>query len=323
VILVLSSREDHHATAVMKRLRARGAEAVRLDLARIPSRAGVELRFDPEPRIVVRDRRRAIDLARCTAAWWRRAGEVALPPAVRDPEHRRFGEQQWRAALSGAWSAVPIFWVNDPVREAVALRKVFQLAVAREVGLAIPRTLVTNDPRRSRAFVRSCGRGERGWNAITKVVQPGPEAARETRRISDADYAALIALRHILFFIQEYVDGVDLRVTIVGREIFAAELDARKTSFPDDGRMDWSHGGSLLRRARLPAPVRRGLLALMDRLGLEFGAIDLRRTDAGEHVFLEVNPAGQWLFVEAATGLPITDAVAELLARGGSRRRRP
>ena len=44
------------------------------------------------------------------------------------------------------------------------------------------------------------------------------------------------------------------------------------------------------------------------------GAFDLRRRDDGVHVFLEVNPAGQWLYVEEATGLPITAAVARLLA---------
>jgi glutathione synthase/RimK-type ligase-like ATP-grasp enzyme len=246
-----------------------------------------------------------------------------LPRSVRDPTHRWFGERQWRQLLAGVWQSTRAFWVNDPVRDEVASRKAYQLAVARSLGLAVPRTLVTSDPRRARSFVRSCGVDERGRRAITKIVHPEPGAARETRRVCDQDHAALVALRHVPFFLQQYVDGVDLRVTIVGREVFAAELDARKTAFPDDFRIDWSHGGSLLRRTRLPAPIRRGLLALMDHLGLEFGAVDLRRTDAGEHVFLEVNAAGHWLFVESATGLPITDAVAELLARGGSRRRAP
>jgi beta-lactam-binding protein with PASTA domain len=52
---------------------------------------------------------------------------------------------------------------------------------------------------------------------------------------------------------------------------------------------------------------------MMDRLGLAYGAFDLRRREDGEHVFLEVNPGGQWLYVEDATGLPITEAVAGLL----------
>jgi glutathione synthase/RimK-type ligase-like ATP-grasp enzyme len=64
----------------------------------------------------------------------------------------------------------------------------------------------------------------------------------------------------------------------------------------------------------LPQAVADGLRALMSRLGLAYGAIDLRRRSDGEHVFLEVNPAGQWLFVEERTGQPITEQVAAALA---------
>jgi hypothetical protein len=53
----------------------------------------------------------------------------------------------------------------------------------------------------------------------------------------------------------------------------------------------------------------------MRRLGLHYGAVDMRRTEAGEHYFLEVNPAGQWHFVEHRTGLPISEAIADELAR--------
>ena len=56
------------------------------------------------------------------------------------------------------------------------------------------------------------------------------------------------------------------------------------------------------------------LRELMARLGIVYGAFDLRRTPDGDHVFLEVNTAGEFLFVEERTGMPITDAVASWLA---------
>ena len=52
----------------------------------------------------------------------------------------------------------------------------------------------------------------------------------------------------------------------------------------------------------------------MTSLRLAYGAIDLRRTPEGDYVFLEINPAGQWIFVEEKTGQPMTDAMAKLLA---------
>ncbi len=51
----------------------------------------------------------------------------------------------------------------------------------------------------------------------------------------------------------------------------------------------------------------------MDKLGLVFGTIDLKLADSGERVFLEVNPQGQFLYIEIQTGLPISNALAELL----------
>ncbi|MEZ4456069.1 MAG: hypothetical protein R2882_05895 [Gemmatimonadales bacterium] len=66
----------------------------------------------------------------------------------------------------------------------------------------------------------------------------------------------------------------------------------------------------------LPLEVQERILLLMRRLGLEYGAIDFRLTPEGEYVFLEINPAGQFLYIEQATGLPIAAALAGHLARG-------
>jgi len=71
--------------------------------------------------------------------------------------------------------------------------------------------------------------------------------------------------------------------------------------------------------------LSRRLLALVGRLGLVFSTIDMKLTDEGEYVFLELNPMGQYLYVEILTGLPLTAAMAELLAlgRAGIHRSRP
>ncbi len=326
MILLLSSPEDGHARAVLRALASRGEEARILDLARLPARADVDLRLDTGgARLLLRDGRRTVEPARARAIWWRRPGRVALPAGLDDRRVRRASEQQWREALAGLWHATSARWVNDPVREDVASRKILQLVAAREAGLAIPRTCVTTRPARARAFVRACGRAPGGgWNAVSKLLAHTEDARRETRRVEDGDLGALDAVRWVPLQLQEYVDGVDLRVTVAGRSLFAAEVDARGTGHDADWRlMPWDVGRARLRPARLPAPVARRLLALASRLGLAYAAFDLRRRPGGEHVFLEVNPGGQWLFVEAATGLPITDAVARLLAPPAGRAGRP
>jgi glutathione synthase/RimK-type ligase-like ATP-grasp enzyme len=105
-----------------------------------------------------------------------------------------------------------------------------------------------------------------------------------------------------------------VRVTAVGRRLFAAAIHVAGTGSPADFR-------PVFDRARvepigLPGPLGARLRRYLAALGLSYAAIDLRRDPAGRWFFLEANPSGQWLFVERRTGQPITDALARLLATG-------
>ena len=111
---------------------------------------------------------------------------------------------------------------------------------------------------------------------------------------------------------QSYIEAdVDLRITIVGDKIFAAAIHSQDTSYKVDFRMDI--GAAKVEAATLPSDVEAKLLALMRRLCLVYGAIDMRRRPDGSHVFLEINPAGQWLFIERQTGQKITEELAAKL----------
>jgi len=73
---------------------------------------------------------------------------------------------------------------------------------------------------------------------------------------------------------------------------------------------------------QLPPDTATKLHELMNRLGLVYGAIDLRLTPDGRYVFLEINPAGQFLYIEKATGQPITAALAQTLLKRRATERR-
>jgi glutathione synthase/RimK-type ligase-like ATP-grasp enzyme len=116
---------------------------------------------------------------------------------------------------------------------------------------------------------------------------------------------------------QEYVEKKhELRVTIIGDRIFAAEIDSQAQ---ERTRFDWRHYDvpMRLRAGQLPSDVAERCFAFVRSYGLNFGAIDLIHTPDGRYVFLENNPNGQWLFVE--DGVPefkMTHALADCLARG-------
>ena len=143
---------------------------------------------------------------------------------------------------------------------------------------------------------------------------------RETRLVEAEDLARLELVRLAPVIFQRRIQGVDLRVTVIGDALFAAEIDARDSSYPVDMRM--VIGEAKIRAVDLPPVLSQRLLALMRRLGLVYGAIDLKQDEHGDYYFLEVNPAGQWQFVESRAGLPITQAHADALRRMASAQRR-
>lgn len=311
MILVFSFPGEDHTVEVVRRLEAEGREVVLLDLSRFPSRAAMALewRGGNTPTFVVDGPAGPVDLARASVVWWRRVRPYEVDKSVMDPSSRAFVLSETTQAVTGMLDALPGRWINPRVADDSAHHKPLQWTLARQAGLKVPRTLVTSHPESARAFVTDLGLGR----VVCKAFLAMLEAWRETRIVTREDLARLDLVRYAPVIFQEYVEGVDLRITVVGDQVFAAEIDARQTSYPVDMRMVF--GESSVRPVTLPGELQAALLKLLRLLGLVYGAIDMRRTVEGEYVFLEVNPAGQWLFVEQRTGLPISQGMADLLAR--------
>lgn len=311
MILVVSYPGEEHTAEVVQLLEADGLEVVSIDLADFPSRTGLALEWAPDraPNYWIDWPRGPVDLAAVKVGWWRRVRPHTIDAAVVDPTLRAFALSETSQAVSGMLDALPCAWVNPRGADEAAHHKPLQWAVAAQVGLELPRTLVTSRPEAAREFVARVGAGRVVCKAFLAMV----DAWRETRLVSLQDLERMESVRYAPVIFQEYIEGVDLRITVVGEQVFAAEIDARRTSYPVDMRVVL--GESAVQAVSLPEDVHAAILRLQRRLGLLYGAIDMRRTAAGKHVFLEVNPAGQWLFAEQRTGLPITRAVADLLAR--------
>jgi glutathione synthase/RimK-type ligase-like ATP-grasp enzyme len=309
MILVVSFPSEDHTIDVVGRLEARGREVCLLDLADFPARGELALTWaDGEPpRYRAHTSRGTVDLAEARAGWWRRVCPFTVEPTVK-PRDRAFVESETTQAVMGMLDALPCRWVNPRLPDEAAHHKPHQWAAAREAGLRLPRTLVTNRPEEARRFIEGAGAGR----TVFKAFLASTDDWRETRLVTPEDVDRLASVRYAPVIFQEYVEGVDLRVTLVGASVFAAEIDARRTSYPVDMRM--AVGEADVRAVDLPGEVTAGLRRLMSRLGLVYGAVDMRRSASGEHFFLEVNPAGQWLFVEQRTGLPISQALADWLA---------
>jgi len=311
-VLIVSGLADVHAQAVMATLAQRGASVELLDLADFPGKLTLTLAFEDGKRRfrLSRPGQGQLDLDAVGAVWWRRPSAFGLPDTLRDPAHRRLAQSEANTAFQGLFAAMDALWVNRPASDAQAGHKPYQLALAQRLGLEIPQTVMTSDPEEARQFWRACD-----GDVVYKQFLALPESWSETRRLGEAETKvadAAIRLAPVIF--QRRVAAVaDLRVTIVGDEIFAAAVDVRDLDYDIDVRLNLNakHVAHTL-----PDNVAEALRALMRRLGLVYGAIDLRLTPDGRYVFLEINPAGQFLYVEQQTGQPIAAALAALLAAG-------
>lgn len=311
-VLIISSERDEHAAAVATQLTQLGVQHHLLDLAGFPEQIGLVVRYgnDGAPAAMLRGVGGVdLDLAGVRAVWYRRPQPFGIPASLTRPSHRTFAYNESHEAIAGLWQLLDVFWMNHPTRDEVAARKVHQLAVARSSGLEIPPTLISNDPAEARRFL-----GERGPSGtIYKAFSATQQEWRETRLVRDEELAVLEQVRHAPVIFQEYVPArFDLRITVVGDRIFAAAIHSQDTEYHVDFRIDMNR--AKVERHDLPDEVEKGLAEFMRRLGLVYGAIDMRLTPDGRYVFLEVNPAGQWLFIEGRTGQPISATVARTLA---------
>ncbi len=315
MILVVATERDEHARAVIDEIAAAGGRAVALDLSELPQHLSLTVRYTGRDRHFSLARAtsngaapQTIDLGDCRAIWWRRPQTPVISDAIARPSHRLFAMNETQEALAGLWHALDAFWINDPARDVLAHRKVYQLRVAQDVGLPIPETVITSDPGAGRAFLAA----RSGRPSVYKAFSALEEEWRETRLLGEQELGLLDNVAYAPVIFQEYVDArYDLRVTIVGDDVFAAAIHSQETSYKVDFRMDIAN--ARIEAVDLPPGVTKGLHALMERLGLVYGAIDMRLTPDGRYVFLEINPAGQWLFIEMQTRQPIAAAMARLL----------
>ena len=307
MIVVVSHPADDHATGVLGALERAGHPAVLVDTGRFPSQASLIQRFgDGPPRWELTVDGSKIDMGECRVAWWRRPQGYTLDPGLAaDVTAWTYSECQ--EAMAGMWAAIHATWVNPPALDETAHHKPYQLAVATEVGLRIPRTVITNDVDTARAFAEEVGTGR----TVYKTFLATEDHWRETRVLRREELYLLDRVRLAPVIFQEYVQAdADVRVTVVGDALFATAIRPAPGGYDVDYRMDLA--GASFEPTDLSPSTELRLRALMKRLGLVYGAIDLRQT-VDDDVFLEVNPAGEWRFVEERTNQPITDAMAGLL----------
>ena len=158
MILIVSFPDNAHVERVLEHL---DRPAIVFDIADFPHRTRLDVRFGASvDRISLTPHgREEIPIDQIGAVWYRRVRPIGLDPALTDATSRLFAWSESTEALTGLWHAMECFWMNPPAGDEAGQRKIRQLQVARQVGLSVPETLITNDPAAALEFIAARGEG--------------------------------------------------------------------------------------------------------------------------------------------------------------------
>ena len=258
--------------------------------------------------IVTADRR--LTLNRVACAWLRRPGTPTVDPQL-DPAATEYAVTQARDLLHFLNTLLGDAWVGHPSRLRAAEVKPLQLLRASAVGLRTPDTLITNDPARVRAFFGEVGADQ---YAIKPIRLLGVDTAEGwhfplTTTVGCRQELPGLELAPTIF--QPYIaKAFEVRCVVIGDEVFAARINSQELA---ETMTDWRGGDAQHAIYDVPADVAGASIELVRSFGLNFASMDFIVTPSGDHVFIEMNPNGQFLWLEHELGLPLSTKVADVL----------
>lgn len=315
-ILIVSDEFDPHVDQMVVLLGELGVACTRWVASSYPTGSSISIVGDGGAfSCSIKSPRLLVDFETVRSVWYRHPGPSKRPEGLSEDESR-FAAVEVRSALAGMYQLSECFWVNHPDRIRIAESKPLQLKLAAELGFRIPRTLVTNDPEEVRRFSAANPGG-----IIYKPLNSGFILSRQrlcyTRSLSARDLEQIDLIRNAPGIFQENIrKKVELRVTIIGEQVFATEIHSQALA---EGKDDWRQANveALPHFPHtLPKEIEDFCKAFLDRCGLVYGAMDMIVDPRGEYVFLENNPSGQFGWIEGKTGVPLTATLAKMLIAG-------
>lgn len=319
VLIITHSQDNESIPMVLNAIEEQGGKAFRFDTDRFPTEVQLDVYYGKgTQRLILASEQEKLDLNEVSAVWYRRIWIGGRIPTTMDLQLRNASIQESRVSIQGMIASLKAFHLDPLPNIRHAENKQLQLQVARELGLDTPQTLITNNPEVVREFAQECEEG-----LIAKMLssfaiyEEGQEKVVFTNPVTSEDLDNLDGLCFCPMTFQEKIPkALELRTTIVGKRVFTASIDSQSS---EQARHDWRRQGIALLKAwqpyALPQDVEEKLLKLMHRFGLTYGAMDLILTPDGRHVFLEVNPVGEFFWLEQCPGLPISKAIADILLR--------
>jgi hypothetical protein len=325
VLIITYTHDNECVDIVSNYIREAGGEAVRFDVDRYPLETKLSTMFaDGKWKVLLDNGQTVTDLNDVTAVWFRRSYNVGTGlNKVLEKEFVAPAMGEVKRALFGMLDGLDCFQM---ARLSVYRRldsKEEQLRLAVRNGMKVPATCISNDAAEVKKFI-----DELSGPVITKmqssfaIYREKKEHVVFTNELTDDHLQDMDTLQYCPMVFQEKIEKkLELRVTIVGDEVFAFSIDSQQLS---NARVDWRKEGVTLienwQPYTLPVDLKKKLLAFMDDYNINYGAIDILLTPDDQYYFLEINSAGEYFWLDRLCNNAISKHIASVLLGDSFRR---
>ena len=186
--------------------------------------------------------------------------------------------------------------VNRPYAGRSNSSKPYQMMKLKKNGFNVPRWIATNDEKATAKFITTCSKG---------AIYKASSGLRSQVRLFDDKLMSLMAKGTSPTVVQEYVEGVDVRIHVIGKQIFASQVQSQAIDYR------FERNGTKYSAVETPSLIQLICLKMAASEGLVLAGFDFRRTPDDEWFCLEMNPVPTFLPYEAGTGQPIGDAIVD------------
>jgi len=297
MILIITHKEDYTSDFLIDKLNNKGIKYKRLNCEDIDKinysiDNNLEFTFDNEYSF--------------KSVWFRRT-KLPLIENAKFSE-RVYLQDEYEILLKNLFSVIDAKWLSEPNSIYRAENKLLQLKLAREIGFNIPKTLVTNSKVELKTFyaknnqdiiIKPLG--------ISRVIQDDSMTFLFTNHLKKEHIDSIEEFDLTPCLFQNRIEkDLELRITVVGENVFSAGVDSQSNI---ETQLDWRKSQLQFFKCKIPTDIENKCIEIVKRLNLRFGAIDIIKDVNGNYIFLEINPNGQWAWIENQAQLPISDAI--------------
>jgi glutathione synthase/RimK-type ligase-like ATP-grasp enzyme len=316
MLLIITEKADLTSDYLILKLLERKIPFIRLNTEDFTASFSFDFSIQNEQESYLLNKNgKQIPLQEITGAYFRRPALPNLDGKI-PPSQIKFAQREMETVLSGYFRLIDeAKWLNHPKYIFLSNNKIEQLAVARKIGLNIPNTLITSNKDAMKHFA------EKQKSVIAKAVKHGFYAFDDevylafTQQIDDTYLDQIEKYATIPMILQNRIEKeYDIRINVIGDKVFATAILSQEYPI---SQLDWrvwdvcEKFDLKHKPVKLPVDIEEKCIAINKHFHLGFSAIDMVLSKMGEYIFLELNPNGQWAWIEENTGYPLRDTIID------------